>query len=229
MPNFFIAGTDTNIGKTTVACALLQAANQQGLSTLGIKPIASGCEQTPDGLRNSDALLLQQYSSIKLPYQEVNPVALVEPLSPHLAAKKANRRLTINQLVGYTRATLTHRPQFALVEGAGGWRVPISDREMLSSLVKELKLPVILVVGMRLGCLNHAILTAEAIIKDGLRIAGWVANTIDPHMAAFDDNVLTLKQLLPAPCLGVLPYEPTLDIEQLANCLNLEMLLAKTA
>lgn len=221
MPTYFIAGTDTNIGKTTIACALLQVANQQGLTTLGIKPIASGCEQTADGLRNSDALLLQQYSSLKLPYQEINPVALLEPLSPHLAAKNAGRRLTINQLVGYTRATLTHRPQFALVEGAGGWRVPISDREMLSSLPKELKLPVILVVGMRLGCLNHAVLTAEAIQRDGLTLAGWVANVIDPNMAALEQNIATLRQMLPAPCLGITPYQAQIDIAQLASCLTL--------
>lgn len=227
MAAFFLTGTDTSIGKTTVACALLQAANQQGLTTLGIKPIASGCEQTDEGLRNSDALLLQQVSSLKLPYQEVNPITLLEPLSPHLAAKKAGRRLTMNQLVGYTRATLTHRPQFCVVEGAGGWRVPINDREMLSALPKELNLPVILVVGMRLGCLNHAVLTAEAIIKDGLRLVGWVANTIDPTMAAFDENLATLKQILPAPCLGVLPYDAELHIEQLANYLNLDVLLAK--
>ena len=227
MPSFFITGTDTSIGKTTVACALFQAANGQGLTTLGIKPIASGCEQTPDGLRNSDALLLQQYSSLKLPYQEVNPITLLEPLSPHLAAKQAGRRLTMNQLVGYTRATLTHRPQFCVVEGAGGWRVPINDREMLSSLPKELNLPVILVVGMRLGCLNHALLSAEEIIKDGLRLAGWVANSIDPQMLAFEDNVATLSHILRAPCLGVLPHQTIANIEQLANCLNLEMLLAK--
>ena len=221
MAAFFLTGTDTSIGKTTVACALLQVANQQGLSTLGIKPIASGCEQTPDGLRNSDALLLQQYSSLKLPYQEVNPIALLEPLSPHLAAKNAGRRLTINQLVGYTRATLTHRPQFAIVEGAGGWRVPISDREMLSSLPKELKLPVILVVGMRLGCLNHAVLTAEAIKHDGLVLAGWVANLINPNMAELEANIATLKQRLSAPCLGVVPYQAQIDIVQLASCLTL--------
>lgn len=221
MPTFFLTGTDTSIGKTTVACALLQAANQQGLTTLGIKPIASGCEQTPDGLRNSDALLLQQYSSLKLPYQEVNPIALLEPLSPHLAAKNAGRRLTINQLVGYTRATLTHRPQFAIVEGAGGWRVPISDREMLSSLPKELKLPVILVVGMRLGCLNHAVLTAEAIKHDGLVLAGWVANLIDPNMAELEANIATLKQRLSAPCLGFVPYQAQIDIVQSASCLKL--------
>lgn len=221
MATYFLTGTDTSIGKTTAACALLQAANQQGLTTLGIKPIASGCEQTPDGLRNSDALLLQQYSSLKLPYQEVNPITLLEPLSPHLAAKNAGRRLTINQLVGYTRAALAHRPQFVIVEGAGGWRVPISDREMLSSLPKELNLSVILVVGLRLGCLNHAILTAEAIKRDGLVLAGWIANVIDPNMAELEQNIATLMQVLPAPCLGTLPYQTQLDIVQLASCLTL--------
>ena len=135
----------------------------------------------------------------------------------------------MNQLVGYTRATLTHRPQFAIIEGAGGWRVPISDREMLSSLPKELKVPVILVVGMRLGCLNHALLTAEAIIRDGLRLAGWVANTIDPTMAALDENIQTLKQIIPAPCLGVIPHQTTPNIEALAECMSLEVLLTKPA
>lgn len=226
MPAFFLTGTDTGIGKTTVACALLYKARQQGLTALGIKPIASGCEQTADGLRNSDALFLQEYSSLKLPYQEVNPVALVEPLSPHLAAKAAGRRLTINQLTGYTRATLTHRAQLTIIEGAGGWRVPISDREMLSALPRELKVPVILVVGLRLGCLNHAVLTAEAIVRDGLRLAGWVANSVDPDMAAQADNISSLKQMLPAPCLGVLPYQQTINIEALATSVSLEALLS---
>lgn len=225
MAVFFLTGTDTGIGKTTVACALLHQAAQQGLTTLGVKPIASGCEQTPDGLRNSDALQLQHYSSIKLPYQEVNPVALAEPLSPHLAAKAAGRRLTMNQLVGYTRATLSHRPQFAIIEGAGGWRVPISDREMLSSLPRELNVPVILVVGMRLGCLNHAVLTAEAIARDGLRLAGWVANGIDPDMAAQAENIQTLQHILPAPCLGILPHQPQPVITELAQLLQLQALL----
>ena len=225
MPTYFLTGTDTGIGKTTVTCALLHQAQQQGLTTLGIKPIASGCEHTADGLRNSDALLLQHYSSLKLPYQEVNPVALAEPVSPHLAAKAAGRRLTINQLTGYTRATLTHRAQLMIIEGAGGWRVPISDREMLSALPRELKVPVILVVGLRLGCLNHALLTAEAIVRDGLRLAGWVANCVDPHMAAPEDNIATLRHMLPAPCLGVLPYQTSINIEQLAVTLQLEPLL----
>lgn len=227
MPTFFLTGTDTSIGKTTAACALLHKAAQQGLSSLGVKPVASGCVQTADGLRNDDALLLQHYSSLKLPYQEVNPVALPAPLSPHLAAKLAGRRLTISQLAGYTRATLTHRPQFAIIEGAGGWRVPISDREMLSALPKELNMPVILVVGIRLGCLNHALLTAEIILRDGLRLAGWIANCLDADMEAIAENVATLTQMLPSPCLGVLPYQAQSSIGELAECINLEPLLVK--
>lgn len=205
---YFVTGTDTGIGKTTVTCALLAAAKARGLTTLALKPIAAGCELTADGLRNSDALALQAEMTLPLSYQEINPVALSEPLSPHLAAAAAGRRLTLVQIAGYCRGALMHKADLRLVEGAGGWRVPISDRELLSGLPRQLGLPVILVVGMRLGCINHAILTAEAILKDGVRIAGWVANVIDPDMAALEDNLQTLTQMLPAPCLGVLPWKP---------------------
>lgn len=226
MKAYFIAGTDTGIGKTTAACALLTRAKQQGLSTLGLKPIAAGCEQTAEGWRNSDALALQGCSTLKISYQEVNPIVLPEPLSPHLAAKAAGKRLTINQVSGYVRAAMSHRPQLLLVEGAGGWRVPISDRELLSALPKTLTLPVVLVVGLRLGCLNHAFLTAEAIAKDGLRLAGWIGNHIQPDMLALDDNIATLKQWLAAPCLGILPYQETPNYEQLAEYVDLSALLA---
>ncbi|HEX5277892.1 MAG TPA: dethiobiotin synthase [Fluviicoccus sp.] len=225
MKAYFLTGTDTGIGKTTVACALLARARQQGLSSLGLKPVASGCESTPDGLRNSDALLLQAASSIALSYPEVNPVALAEPLSPHLAARAAGRRLSIMQLTGHVRAGLSHRPDLAIVEGAGGWRVPISDREMLSSLPKELRLPVIMVVGLRLGCLNHAVLTAEAILRDGLRLAGWVANRVDPDMVETEGNLNTLRNMLPAPCLGVLPYRPGGAADEMAEYLDISTLL----
>jgi dethiobiotin synthetase len=229
MKAYFLTGTDTGIGKTTVACALLAKARQQELSTLGLKPVASGCESTPDGLRNSDALLLQAASSVSLTYPEINPVALAEPLSPHLAARAAGRRLSIMQLTGHIRAGLSHRPDLAIVEGAGGWRVPISDREMLSSLPKELRLPVILVVGLRLGCLNHAVLTAEAILRDGLRLAGWVANQVDPDMAEMEGNLATLRNILPAPCLGVLPYQPDAAPDDMAEYLDIQPLLPAPA
>lgn len=229
MATYFIAGTDTDIGKTFVAVALLQAARDAGLSTLGLKPIAAGCEATDEGLRNSDALALLAASSLpSLRYEDINPVALPEACAPHLAAAHASRRLTIAQLTGYVRGSLSRRADFMLVEGAGGWRVPISDREMLSALPKALQIPVILVIGMRLGCLNAAFLTTEAILKDGLRLAGWVANTVDGDMTFFDENVETLKRWMPAPCLGVLPRLDTVSVservQQAADHLDINLL-----
>lgn len=205
---FFVTGTDTGVGKTTVSCALLAAAKANGLSTLAVKPVAAGCEQTPEGLRNEDALALMAVMTESLCYDEVNPVALSAALSPHLAAQLAGRKLSIQQLAGFCRGTLSRRAGLALVEGAGGWRVPVSEREQLSALPRELRLPVVLVVGLRLGCLNHTILTVEAILRDGLRLAGWVGNIVDPGMEAVDENVATLKSMIAAPCLGVLPWQP---------------------
>jgi len=226
MKAYFVTGTDTGIGKTTAACAVLARARQQGLSTLGLKPIAAGCEETPDGLRNSDALQLQAMSSIAVSYPEVNPFALAAPLSPHLAARAAGRRLTITQVAGHVRAGLMYRPDLALVEGAGGWRVPLSDRELMSSLPRELRMPVILVVGLRLGCINHAVLTAEAILKDGVRIAAWVGSRVDPQLQDADGNIATLTAMLPAPCLGILPFAPGETAEALATHLDIAPLLA---
>jgi dethiobiotin synthetase len=222
---FFIAGTDTGVGKTTVTCALLAAAKAQGLSTVALKPLASGCTLTPAGLRNDDALVLMAEMTEALSYDEVNPVALAAAMSPHLAASAVGRRLSIQQLAGFTRGGLMRRADLALVEGVGGWRVPISSRELFSALPRELGLPVVLVVGMRLGCLNHAILTVEAIARDGLRLAGWVANVIDPEMAALDENVATLKSMLSAPCLGVLPWMPGQSSMVMAAHLDISRLL----
>lgn len=218
---FFITGTDTGVGKTTVSCALLAAANAKGLSTLALKPIAAGCEKTAEGWRNEDALALMSVMSEPLSYPEVNPITLPDSLSPHLAAKNANRRVTIQQLAGFCRGSLSRRADLKLVEGAGGWRVPINEREMLSALPRELGLPVILVAGLRLGCLNHSLLTTEAILRDGLTLAGWVGNIVDPDMAACDENIATLKSLLPAPCLGVLPWAPHATAAERAEWLQL--------
>lgn len=225
MKKYFVTGTDTGVGKTTVSCALLAAAKARGLCTLALKPLAAGCEDTPEGLRNADALALMQAMTEPLTYDEVNPVALPAALSPHLAAQAAGRRLGIQRLGGFCRGALLRRVDLALVEGAGGWRVPVSEREMLSALPKDLGLPVILVVGLRLGCLNHAVLTAEAILRDGVRLAAWVGNVVDPEMAALEANVETLKGMLPAPCLGVLPWQPDAMPEARAAQLVLEPLL----
>lgn len=218
---YFVTGTDTGVGKTTVSCALLKVAEKQGLTTLALKPVASGCEQTAEGWRNEDALALMQVMTEPLTYDEVNPLAFPLPLSPHLAAEKAGRRVSITQLAGFCRGSLSRRAGFALVEGAGGWRVPLNEREMLSALPKALNLPVVLVVGLRLGCINHATLSAEAILRDGLKLAGWVGNIVSPDMAALDENIATLKSLLPAPCLGVLPWAPDSSAEERAARLRL--------
>jgi len=203
---YFVTGTDTGVGKTTVTCALLAAAKAKGLTTLALKPVASGCEETPEGLRNSDALALQAAMTAPLSYPEINPVALQAALSPHLAAAAAGRRLTLTQIAGFCRGGMMHKADLKLVEGAGGWRVPISDRELLSGLPKQLGLPVILVVGAKLGCLNHALLTFAAIRNDQLPVAGWVINRLHSSMSHYQENLDTLRGLLPAPFLGEIPF-----------------------
>jgi len=204
---YFITGTDTDVGKTHITEALLRAAQQQGLTTLGLKPLAAGAELIEGQWSNDDARRLQAASSLQLPYEQVNPVLLRAALAPHLAAEMEQRRLTAQALAGFCRGTLmTQRAQLTLIEGAGGWRVPLNNRETLADLVIELNLDVILVVGMTLGCLNHALLTAEAIQRDGLRLAGWVANCIDPQMNSLEANIQTLAKRLPAPLLGTMPF-----------------------
>jgi dethiobiotin synthetase len=205
MSTFFIAGTDTGVGKTHVTCALLYALRAQGLNACGMKPVASGCVETAEGLRNEDGLALQAASSAPVPYEWINPVALREPLSPHLAAAHEGVEIRLAPLwEAFERLRDIH--DVVLVEGVGGWLVPLSRGLLAADIARQWQLPVILVVGLRLGCLNHALLSARAIATDGCRLVGWVGNLIDPEMAAVDENLATLRQLLPAPCLGVLPH-----------------------
>ena len=206
MPAYFVTGTDTEIGKTTIAAGLLHQARLQGLTTAGVKPVASGCERTADGLRNGDALALLGETSLPLGYADINPIALEPAIAPHLAAREAGIDLTVAALAAPVRRILALQADFTLVEGAGGWRVPLAGRESLSDLARELGLPVILVVGVRLGCINHALLSAEAILADGLPLAGWVANLVAPATLRLDDNLATLHERLPAPCLGTVPH-----------------------
>ncbi len=219
---FFVTGTDTEVGKTAVSCALLAAARERGLSTAAVKPVAAGCD---DQGRNEDAIALMQHISLDLDYEQVNPVALQPAIAPHIAAAQAGRMLRAGQLAGLCRGVLGERADLTLVEGAGGWRVPISPRESLATVAAELRLGVILVVGMRLGCINHALLTADAITRDGLNIAGWVANQPGEQMACHAENVATLRALLPAPCLGELPLLQPWDALQAAAFMDLEPLL----
>ena len=204
---YFITGTDTDAGKTSVAAGLLYAAQQRQLSTLAMKPVASGCELTAQGLRNSDALALMAQSSVQLPYAQVKPDAFAPALAPHIAAQEAGVELSVADLHCAAQVILQQQADFTLIEGAGGWRVPLSNTEFLSDLAIALQLPVILVVGIKLGCINHALLTAQAIQNDGLELVGWIANVTDPSCARLDDNLATLQQLMPAP-LAEVPHLP---------------------
>lgn len=220
---FFIAGTDTNVGKTLVTAGLLVAAKNYGLSTAALKPLAAGCEKTESGLRNADALLLQSVITQPLMYEQINPIALASAIAPHIAAQQEKRVLSADRIAGFCRGSL-NQADFTLVEGAGGWRVPLNPQETLADVVKILRLPVILVVGVRLGCINHALLTVEAIRNDGLQLAGWVANCIDEDMPVLQENIYSLAARIPAPCLGVVPWLQNEAPDAVANALDAELL-----
>lgn len=204
-PGIFVTGTDTGVGKTVVAAGLVRLAASHGRRVVGLKPVASGAHRTADGLRNDDALALAAASSIALPYALTNPLCFEPPIAPHLAAAEAGLPIRVPALVEwYGRASAA--ADLAIVEGAGGWRVPLHPDGFLSDLPEQLGLGVILVVGLRLGCLNHARLTFEAITRAGdNRWLGWIGNRIDPAFARSDDNLAALGQLLGAAPLAVLP------------------------
>ena len=216
---FFITGTDTDAGKTSVAAGLLCAAKQQGCSTLAMKPVASGCDMSTEGLRNSDALALIAQSTVPLPYAQVNPYAFAPAIAPHIAAQEAGVELSVAGLYRAAQVILQEQADFTLIEGAGGWRVPISNTEFLSDFAIALQLPVILVVGVKLGCINHALLSAQAILSDGLKLAGWVANVVDPNCARLAENLATLQQLMPAACLAEVPHLTSASAEHIVGYL----------
>jgi dethiobiotin synthetase len=196
---WFVTGTDTGIGKTFVTAALLHAARDRGLRAIGMKPVASGCIDTPDGLRSEDALELIDAMSHPPPaYERVNPYALREPLSPHIAANRANVAVDFAKIRS-SYDILAKEAEFLLVEGVGGWCVPITDDVMQAALVRMLELPVVLVVSIKLGCINHSLLSARAIEADGCRLAGWIANRSDPSLVAVDEAIDTIARHLGAP------------------------------
>jgi dethiobiotin synthetase len=205
-PGWFIAGTDTSIGKTHVACQLLEQLRARGVAAAGFKPVASGAAPDATGcLVNADALALQARSARPLEYAVHNPYCFAPAIAPHLAAAQAGVCIERAYLHD-CHARLQALHDCVLVEGAGGWLTPISATETLADVAADLGLPVVLVVGLRLGCINHALLTAAAIQARGLRLAGWVGNCLQPEMAALEGNLETLRQRLPAPCRGVLPW-----------------------
>ena len=205
MSGVFVTGTDTGCGKTEVSLGLMVAWQANGLKVLGMKPVASGCDPTPAGLRNGDALRLLALGSRAAPYELVNPFAFAPPIAPHIAAREAGIEIETGPILNAYR-TLAAGCDLVVVEGVGGWCVPLSTSLSVSDLPKVLDLPVILVVGLKLGCINHALLTVEAIRAQGSPLIGWVANRIDPQMQAADENLETLALRLQAPCLGVVPW-----------------------
>lgn len=202
---FFVTGTDTEVGKTVASTALLQAATALGFTTAGYKPVASGSDMTPDGLRNSDALALQHNSSLTLAYDAVNPYTFAEPTSPHIISADEQRPIDFSVLSAGLRS-LEQQADWLLVEGAGGWFTPLSSTQTFADWVIVEQLPVILVVGVKLGCINHAMLTAQAVQQAGLPLVGWIANDVVPPGKRHAEYMASLTRLIPAPLLGEIPW-----------------------
>lgn len=221
---YFVTGTDTEVGKTVASSALLQAARRLGYRTAGYKPVASGSEMTEDGLRNSDALALQRHSSTPLSYAQVNPYTFAEPTSPHIVSEDEGQVIEATVMTAGLR-TLEAQADWLLVEGAGGWYTPLSATLSFADWVTAQRLPVILVVGVKLGCINHALLTAQAVQQAGLTLAGWIANDVVPPGRRHQEYLATLTRLLPAPLLGEIPHLPQPDDADLGQYLDLRVLL----
>jgi len=215
---YFITGTDTNVGKTWATIALMRYFKQQGKSIAGMKPVASGCFMQDGQLKNEDALLIQENASLKIDYDLINPYAYELPVSPHIAG--INNPVNMSKIVKRFNV-LKELAEIVLVEGAGGWYAPLNVSEDISDLAKALALPVIIVVAIRLGCINHAKLTRQAIQLSGIPCVGWIAICVDPEMLNRDENIQTIKSALKVPLLGVLPYLANADFDLLAGKLAL--------
>ncbi len=218
----FITATDTDAGKSYISAMLLQGFKALDVTAIGVKPIAAGADAK--GF-NGDALLLQQHSGIALPYKMVNPICYQAPVAPHLAALNEQQPIDEKLLNDALQHWQNLKAEQLLIEGAGGWLLPLSAKRYLADWVAEQQLPVLLVVGMKLGCLNHAMLTVREIERSGCQLIGWVANCIDPHMLLLEQNIADLRQRISAPCLAVVPYaaEPAL-YQQLAKQIAVSLL-----
>jgi dethiobiotin synthetase len=201
----FVTGTDTGVGKTLIACALVRALATSGLRVAVMKPVASGAARTPQGLRNADALALAACANVPLEYGEVNPFCYEPAVSPHIAAEDAGIPIDVDKITHVYRG-LAARAEWVVVEGAGGWLAPLGERASMADLARALGLPVLLVVGLKLGCLNQAQLTHRAIVADGAAFAGWVASGVDAAMERTAQNLATLALRLGEPALAVVPY-----------------------
>ena len=223
---YFVAGTDTGVGKTCVSLGLMRALQRRGHVVVGMKPVASGCSQTCWGLVSEDARQLQACASFNVPYQYVNPYAFEAAVAPHLVAQCDGVHIEI-PVIKNACQKLTTEADRVVVEGIGGWLVPINDNQTMADVALALDLPVIMVVAIRLGCLNQALLTAAAIHSSGLPLVGWIANRIDPACEQQDGNITTLTQRLPAPLLADFAYsDNAVRLEELAGRINLDLLPA---
>ena len=223
MFSVYVTGTDTGIGKTFASCALLHALRAHGLRAVGMKPVASGCERIDGEWENADALALQRSGEAGIAYADINPFALEHPLAPELAARDAGIEVALPPILA-AHARLAGHADALIVEGVGGWAAPLSASLMQADLVRALRVPVVLVVGLRLGCLNHALLSARAIAADGAHLAGWIASHVDPDMERVDDNIAMLRARMPAPCWGVLPHARDAEPAAMARHLRIPML-----
>ncbi|MCU7906329.1 MAG: dethiobiotin synthase [Candidatus Thiodiazotropha sp. (ex Epidulcina cf. delphinae)] len=217
--NLFVTGTDTGCGKTEVTLGLMHRLQRQGECVLGMKPVASGAHITAEGLCNEDARRIQAQCSLAIPYAEVNPFVYDLPIAPHLAARVAGRPILLDEIrEGVIR--LQAKADRVIVEGVGGWHVPLGDDATLADLARMLNLPMVMVVGLRLGCINHALMTAECMLNAGVRLVGWIANQVDPQMLAPAENISTLRGWLPVPCLGEIPHLQQPTAETVASYLD---------
>jgi dethiobiotin synthetase len=215
---YFVTGTDTGVGKTVVTLGLMRRLQDRGRRVVAMKPVASGCQRTAQGLRNADALLLQQEASLT-EYSEVNPYAFEPAIAPHLAAAEAGCRIELTIIrTAYRR--LAAQADQVCVEGVGGWLAPLNEAQTVADLAAELGLGIILVVGIRLGCLNHALLTQAAISGAGLQLAGWVANKPSPDCERAAESIGALRSRLAAPLLGTVPFMPGCSPDEVAACLD---------
>jgi dethiobiotin synthetase len=218
---YFITGTDTNVGKTWATVALMRHLKNQGQSVIGIKPVASGCTMQNGLLVNEDALLLQDNATVELDYRQVNPYAFPLPVSPHIAGKDNPVDLDV---IANSFNAVKGQAEVILVEGAGGWHSPLNECQDNGDLAVALELPVILVVAIRLGCINHARLTYRAIISSGVNCAGWIAVCVNPNELHIEENIATLRKWLDSSLLGVLPFVNTPDFNGLARQFSLATL-----
>ncbi len=221
---FFVTGTDTGVGKTLVACALLKAFAAQGLAAVGMKPVACGAQPGGSGLVNDDVERLIAAGNVTAPREHINPYCFVPPIAPHIAARQEGVTIALDRIEQSFHA-LAACAQVVVVEGVGGFCVPLGAGADTAQLAARLALPVVLVVGVRLGCLNHALLSAEAVAARGLKLAGWVANHIDPQMAVADENVRALEALVAAPLLARIAFAASPEAANISVTLDTRKLV----